>query len=469
MSKLQPVVLAGGAGTRLWPLSREFCPKQFRRFTGQDTMVQATLKRLRGLDAKAPIIVCNDEHRFLAAEQARTIGAVVSALILEPTGRNTAPAIALAAHRALSNDEHAVLLVLPADHYVRDADAFRRAVRTGESIVADGSLLTFGVVPNRPETGFGYIRRGHAVGHGAVRVDRFVEKPDAATAARYVASGDYAWNSGMFMFPARVYLDELERLRPDIAAAVALAAKEFTGDWEFLRPGRSFDAVPAESVDYAVLEKTDKAVMLPIDVGWSDVGSFEALFDLMERDGRGNITRGDVLLDDTENSMVFAESRMVATIGLSDTIVVETADAVLVAARDRSQEVKGLVDRIRSAGRSEHQIHRTVYRPWGTYETVAASERYQVKRIMVNPGASLSLQMHNHRSEHWTVVRGTANVMCGERELVLHENQSTYIPIGSKHRLANLGRIPLHLIEVQVGSYLGEDDIVRFEDAYGRG
>ncbi len=467
--EILPVILAGGAGTRLWPLSRELYPKQYLPLAGEHTMLQATLDRLDGLDVLSPYVVCNDEHRFLAAEQMRSLGTDWGALILEPKGRNTAPAIALAAHRAAANGGDPVLLVLPADHFIADAQAFRSAVRTGAEIVRDGKLLTFGVVPDRPETGFGYIRAGAAMGKGASCVAEFVEKPDAETAERYVESGEYAWNSGMFMFRAKAFLAELEKHRPDIADAVAEAAAHFKADLDFLRPGESFACVPAESIDFAVMEKTDRAVVLPIDVGWSDVGSFGALLAVVERDAAGNGVRGDVLSVDTRDSLLIAESRLIAALGVTDTIVVETADAVLVAARDRAQDVKRLVDTIKRRGRTEHQLHRRVYRPWGTYETIAESDRYQVKRITVNPGAALSLQMHHHRSEHWIVVRGTATVVCGEKELVLHENESTYIPMGSRHRLTNPGKIPLHLIEVQVGSYLGEDDIVRFDDVYGRG
>ena len=464
-----PVVLAGGSGTRLWPLSRELYPKQFLKLAGEQSLLQSTLTRLVGLAHEPPYLVCNDEHRFLAAEQCRAIGVRWGAILLEPKGRSTAPAIALAALHAVRDGADPTLLVLPADHVIRDAAAFRRAVQTGTVLVESDALLAFGVVPDRAETGYGYVRSGAPLDGAGYRVAQFVEKPNAETAARYVASGDYAWNSGMFMFKAHAYLNELDRFRPDILAAVKRAFDSMRGDLDFLRPGAEFASAPAESIDYAVMERTDRAVVLPIDVGWSDVGSFEALLAVTERDAHGNAHRGDVIDIDCKDSLVIAESRLVTTLGLTGVVVVETADAVLVAASDRTQDVKRIVDAIKATGRTEHQLHRRVYRPWGSYETIAAGERYQVKLITVNPGAALSLQMHHHRSEHWIVVRGTARVVCGESDSVLHENESTYIPIGTRHRLANPGKIPLHLIEVQAGSYLGEDDIVRFEDAYGRG
>jgi mannose-1-phosphate guanylyltransferase/mannose-6-phosphate isomerase len=464
-----PVVLAGGSGTRLWPLSRELYPKQFLKLAGEHSLLQSTLTRLVGIDHLPPYLVCNDEHRFLAAEQCRAIGVRWGAILLEPKGRSTAPAIALAALQAVRSDADPTLLVLPADHVIADTAAFTRAVAQGAALVADGGLLTFAVVPDRAETGYGYIRSGAAVDGGGFRVAEFVEKPNAETAARYLASGDYAWNSGMFMFKARSFLAELERFRPDILTAVQGAFESMQGDLDFLRPGPEFATSPAESIDYAVMERTDRALVLPIDVGWSDVGSFEALLAVTERDAHGNSHRGDVIDIDSRDSLVIAQSRLVATLGLEGVVVIETADAVLVAANDRTQDVKRIVDTIKASGRSEHQLHRRVYRPWGSYETIAAAERYQVKLITVNPGAALSLQMHHHRSEHWIVVRGTARVVCGDSDSVLHENESTYIPIGTRHRLANPGKIPLKLIEVQAGSYLGEDDIVRFEDAYGRG
>jgi mannose-1-phosphate guanylyltransferase/mannose-6-phosphate isomerase len=469
MSELIPVLLAGGTGSRLWPLSRELYPKQFLKLEGDRSLLQETLTRLSGLDAAPPYLVCNDEHRFLAAEQCRAIGRGWGAILLEPEGRNTAPAIALAALHACRSGDDPVLLVLPADHHIRDGDRFRDAVRQGLSLVADGALLTFGVVPDRAETGYGYIRSGESIGGGGFRVAEFVEKPNAETAARYVASGAYAWNSGMFMFRARAFLDELRRHRADVLESVEAATIAMRDDLDFLRPGPQFKDAPSVSIDYGVMEKTDRAIVLPVDIGWSDVGSFEALLAVTPRDSHGNWRQGDIIDIDTSNSVLVAQSRLLATLGLEEVVVVETADAVLVAAKDRAQDVKRIVEALKASGRREHVLHRRVFRPWGSYETIASGDRYQVKLIHVNPGAALSLQMHHHRSEHWVVVRGTAQVVCGDAEMVLHENESTYIPLGSRHRLANPGKIPLHLIEVQVGSYLGEDDIVRFEDAYGRG
>jgi mannose-1-phosphate guanylyltransferase/mannose-6-phosphate isomerase len=428
-----------------------------------------TLARLAGLDMAEPFVVCNDEHRFLAAEQLRSLGVRRSTILLEPKGRNTAPAIALAALHAMKSGSDPVLLILPADHYIREEATFRGAVCRAAALAQAGELVTFGVVPDRAETGYGYIRMGGATEGGARRVAEFVEKPDAATAARYVSSGDFLWNSGMFVFRASAYLDELHRHRPDILAAVEAAAANSRVDLDFVRPGGEFARAPAESIDYAVMERTERAVVVPIAAGWSDVGSFEALLSVLPRDPAGNVLIGDVIDSDSRGSVLLAQSRLLATIGLENLVVIETADAVLVAPKDRAQDVKSVVEKLRAEGRREHQTHLRVYRPWGSYESIATGERYQVKLITVDPGASLSLQMHHHRSEHWIVVRGTARVTCDESELVLHENESTYIPIGARHRLSNPGRIPLHLIEVQAGSYLGEDDIVRFDDVYGRG
>jgi len=469
MTRVLPVVLAGGAGTRLWPLSRELYPKQFLKLTGAQTMLQATLLRLVGLDAAAPYLICNEDHRFIVAEQCRAIGVDWGAIVLEPVARNTAPAIALAALYATSNGDDPVMLVLAADHHIADPDAFRAAVACGADLVQSDELLTFGVVPEVPETGYGYIKAGAAIDAHAYAVAQFVEKPDLETAKKYLAAGDYYWNSGMFMFKASSYLNELEVHRPDIFEACRAAAKTMSSDLDFKRPGPEFSKSPSESIDYAVMEKTNRSVVLPIDVGWSDVGSWKALWEVSARDSADNHVRGDVVAVDTSGSLLISEGRLLATVGVRDLMVIETSDAVLVAQRDHAQDVKRIVDKLRASKRAEHQTHQRVYRPWGSYETVEQGDRYQVKRLTVNPGATLSLQMHHHRSEHWVVVQGTATVTCGEKEFVVHENESTYIPIGSKHRLANPGKIPLHLIEVQVGSYLGEDDIVRFQDAYGRG
>lgn len=468
MTAVLPVILAGGAGTRLWPLSRELYPKQLLPLISERTMLQQTLTRLEGVQAAPPLIVCNEQHRFVIAEQCRAIGAAWGAIILEPAARNTAPAIALAAHYAMRDGDDPILLVLAADHHIADEAGFRGALEEAAGAVTSDELLTFGVVPRVAETGYGYIKAGARAGEHVRRVERFVEKPDRATAQCYLESGDYYWNSGMFMFHASTYLKELAEHRPDIHRVCADAAAAMSNDLDFLRPGAAFGESPAESIDYAVMEKTRRCLVLPVDIGWSDVGSWKALWEVSSRDADDNHVRGDVVAVDTSRSLLISDGRLLATVGVNDLMVIETADAVLVASRDRAQDVKRVVDALKLAERSEHQIHQRVYRPWGSYETVEDGDRHQVKRITVKPGATLSLQMHHHRSEHWVVVRGTARVTCDEREFVVHENESTYIPIGSRHRLANPGKIPLDLIEVQVGSYLGEDDIVRFQDAYGR-
>jgi mannose-1-phosphate guanylyltransferase/mannose-6-phosphate isomerase len=475
------VVLSGGAGTRLWPLSREHFPKQLLPLTGGgETMLQATVARTAGLPGVgAPVVVCNEAHRFMVAEQLRQAGVEGTRIVLEPIGRNTAPAIALAAHAALgaaaasgdAADSDPLLLVLPADHVVRDVAAFQAAVRAALPAAAAGRLVTFGVVPEAPETGYGYIRRAAVAGAsgGVYPIDRFVEKPDLATAQGFLASGEYYWNSGMFLFGARRYLRELETQAPDIAEAVTAAFGAAKGDLDFLRiDAEAFAACRSDSIDYAVMEKTREAVVVPLAAGWSDVGSWSSLHAAVESDVDGNVLRGDVIAEDTRDSFVFSESRLVATVGLDSHVVVETKDAVLVAPRDRVQDVKALVARIKAAGRSEHSLHREVFRPWGSYDSVESGERYQVKRLSVNPGASMSLQLHHHRAEHWIVVSGTARITRNDEVFLLEENESTFIPLGAKHRIENPGKIPLHIIEVQSGSYLGEDDIVRFEDRYGR-
>ena len=489
---ITPVILSGGSGTRLWPLSREHFPKQLLPLAGgSETMLQATVARTAGLPAVgAPVVVCNEAHRFMVAEQLRQAGVEGARIVLEPVGRNTAPAIALAAHAALAaaGTAHAadaasdgpgpLLLVLPADHVVRDVAAFQAAVRAALPAAEAGRLVTFGVVPEGPETGYGYIRRaaeplaglkGATPGGAVYPIDRFVEKPDLATAERFVASGEYYWNSGMFLFGARRYLRELEAQAPDIAAAAAAAFTAAKSDLDFVRiEAETFGACRSDSIDYAVMEKTRDAVVVPLAAGWSDVGSWSSLHAAVGSDADGNVLRGDVIAEDTRDSFVFSESRLVATVGLDAHVVVETKDAVLVAPRDRVQDVKALVARIKAAGRSEHSLHREVFRPWGSYDSVENGERYQVKRLSVNPGASMSLQLHHHRAEHWIVVSGTARITRNDEVFLLEENQSTYIPVGAKHRIENPGKIPLHIIEVQSGSYLGEDDIVRFEDRYGR-
>jgi mannose-1-phosphate guanylyltransferase/mannose-6-phosphate isomerase len=471
--QLTPVVLSGGAGTRLWPLSRELYPKQLLPLTSEFTMLQETVRRLAGLPVTAPIVVCNDAHRFIVAEQLRAIGAPAQAIVLEPVGRNTAPAIALAALSALSasaghGDGDALLLVLPADHVIRDLGAFHAAVQVAAAAARSGQLVTFGVVAHAPETGYGYIQRGAALADGW-RIARFVEKPERSKAEEFLASGGYYWNSGMFVFSARQYLEELRRLAPDIAAACAQAYASAQRDLDFTRiDATAFAACRAESIDYAVLERTGNAVVVPLDAGWSDVGSWSSLHAACTPDANGNVIRGDVLAEETHDSYLHAESRLVAVVGLKDHVVVETKDAVLVAPRDRVQDVKALVARIRQDGRSEHMLHREVFRPWGSYDSLDSGERFQVKRLTVRPGGVLSLQLHHHRAEHWVVVSGTARITRGEEVFLLEENQSTYIPIGVRHRIENPGKVPLHIIEVQSGGYMGEDDIVRFEDQYGR-
>ena len=467
--KLTPVVLSGGAGTRLWPLSRELYPKQLLPLTGEHTMLQETVLRLEGLAVTAPVVVCNDAHRFVVAEQLRAIHAPARSIVLEPAGRNTAPAIALAALAAIGTGaSDALLLVLPADHVIRDVSAFQVAVQTAATAARSGKLVTFGVVPHSPETGYGYIERGEADGD-AWRIARFVEKPDRARAEEFLARGGYYWNSGMFVFGARVYLDELRRLAPDIAAACEQAFASAQRDLDFTRiDAAAFAACRSESIDYAVMERTGSAVVVPLDAGWSDVGSWSSLHAACKADADDNVIRGDVLAEDTHGSYLHAESRLVAVVGLKDHVVVETKDAVLVAPRDRVQDVKALVARIKGGGRSEHLLHREVFRPWGSYDSLDSGERFQVKRLSVRPGGVLSLQLHHHRAEHWVVVSGTARITRGDEVFLLEENQSTYIPIGVRHRIENPGKVPLHIIEVQSGGYLGEDDIVRFEDQYGR-
>ena len=472
MTILVPVLLSGGSGTRLWPLSRETHPKQFQPLVGEGSLLQATWRRIEGLPGlAAPIVVANEEHRFMVAEQLRQAGVAPSALLLEPVGRNTAPAIAVAALQAMAAGDDPLLLVLPSDHVIRDVPAFHAAVQAAVAAAAQGALVTFGIVPSGPETGYGYIKAAAARGDGPVRaVERFVEKPDLATAQAYVASGDYVWNSGMFLFRASRFLEELQRFAPAIVAAAQAALAGARRDVDFLRLDRAaFEACPADSIDYAVMEKTDAAAVLPVDVGWSDVGSWSALWEIADQDPGGNAHHGDVIAIDCRNTLAWGGRRLVSLLGLRDVIVVDTDDAVLVAARDQVQQVKDIVARLKADKRPEASVHRKVYRPWGSYDGVDSGERFQVKRIVVKPGAALSLQMHHHRAEHWIVVSGSARVTCDDKVFILGENQSTYIPLGSKHRLENPGVVPLELIEVQSGSYLGEDDIVRFEDVYGRG
>ncbi len=466
MLPILPVILSGGSGTRLWPLSREAYPKQFLPLVGDVTMLQATWNRVAAIAGKAPIVVANQEHRFMAAEQLRECNVTPQALILEPIGRNTAPAIAIAALQALATGEDALLLVLPSDHVVRDDAAFHAAVGQAAIAADAGKLVTFGIVPTAPETGYGYIKAQAGVGVRAV--DRFVEKPDLATAQQYVASGEYYWNSGMFLFKASRYLEELEALQPAILSACRTALDKASRDTDFIRlDADAFAASPNDSIDYAVMEKTADAAVVPLDAGWNDVGSWSALWEVSDKDADGNACHGDVIALDCRNSYAYG-TRLIAMVGLQDVVVVETDDAVFVGHKDRVQDVKEIVGQIKRDGRSEAAAHRKVYRPWGAYDSIDNGARFQVKRITVKPGATLSLQMHHHRAEHWIVVSGTAEVTRGDDVILLTENQSTYIPLGVTHRLKNPGKLPLELIEVQSGSYLGEDDIVRFEDNYGR-
>jgi mannose-1-phosphate guanylyltransferase/mannose-1-phosphate guanylyltransferase/mannose-6-phosphate isomerase len=465
-----PVILAGGSGTRLWPLSREFYPKQLINMYNRHTMLQNTVLRLKDMaDMDAPLIVCNEAHRFMTAEQLHRIQVTPQAIILEPAAKNTAPAIALAAIELMERGQDPVMLVLPADHRIDDVSAFYRGIEQGKTLAEEGYLITFGIVPDGPETGYGYIQKGSPLEDNVCRIQRFVEKPDLDTAQSYLSSGDYCWNSGMFMFKASAILKELEAHAPDMVEICRNAVARGRQDLDFFRVDQAvFDQVTADSIDYAVMEKTDQGVMVSLDAGWNDLGSFDALWQTEEKDGHTNVIKGDVLTHDVKGSYLHAQSRLVTAVGVDSMVVVETRDAVLVAPRDRVQDVKQIVNQLKSRGREESATHAKVYRPWGDYETIDQSLRYQVKRITVKPGAKLSLQKHFHRAEHWTVVSGTAIVTRGEETLMLKEDQSTYIPLGTVHRLENPGKIPLELIEVQSGPYLGEDDIVRLDDIYGR-
>ena len=468
--RYSPVILTGGAGSRLWPVSREYYPKPLLPMFGDNTLLQETVLRLDGLDDPgAPLLVCNEEHRFLVAEQVQSLGKETDAIILEPEGRNTAPALTVAALQLVEANPGVLMVVMPADHVIPDRGAFQQAVAAGSELADQGYLVTFGTVADKPETGYGYIRRGSEISAGMYQVSSFVEKPDLATAESYLAAGDYYWNSGIFLMRADRWLEEIGSRRPDILAACQQAMASAKRDSDFVRLGKdAFLACPSDSIDYAVMEKTDRAAVVPLEAGWSDVGSWSSIWEVSERDAQGNVTKGDVLIHDVKNSLFMAENRCIAAVGVEDVVVVETADAVLVTCKDNCQDVKEIVSKLKDGGREEHRFHRRVYRPWGDFEGVDQGPRYQVKRLTVKPGAQLSLQMHHHRAEHWIVVSGTARVTRGDDVFILSENESTYIPIGTTHRLENPGTIPLEIIEVQSGSYLGEDDIVRFEDVYNR-
>ncbi|MGB0465977.1 MAG: mannose-1-phosphate guanylyltransferase/mannose-6-phosphate isomerase [Pontibacterium sp.] len=467
---MTPLILSGGSGTRLWPLSRTLYPKQFLPLNSDLTMLQETADRLKGMDTNNPYVICNEEHRFLVAEQMLQLG-LKSNIILEPVGRNTAPAITLAAlAMQAAGQADSVLLVLAADHVIKDQTAFHNAVEQALPLAQAGKLATFGIIPTEPATGYGYIKGASAENTEAVRpVEAFVEKPDLAVAQTYLESGEYFWNSGMFMFRADRYLEELKTHRPDILEACEKSMQQTRSDLDFQRvDAEAFTQCPEDSIDYAVMEKTDQAVVVPLDAGWNDVGSWAALWEIKDKDARNNVAIGDVILEDTSNSYVYARDRLVSVLGVDDLVVVDTKDAVLVTTKERGQDVKAIVNQLKTADRPEYLNHREVYRPWGKYDSIDNGERYQVKHITVKPGERLSVQMHHHRAEHWIVVKGTAEVRCGDKTFLLSENQSTYIPLGEVHQLHNPGQVMLELIEVQSGSYLGEDDIVRFEDIYGR-
>ncbi|MBL8414927.1 MAG: mannose-1-phosphate guanylyltransferase/mannose-6-phosphate isomerase [Propionivibrio sp.] len=476
---IQPVVLSGGSGTRLWPLSREKYPKQLLPLIGEDSLLQATVRRVEGiagLQVAVPMIVCNEEYRFVIAEQMRLMGKE-GPILLEPIGRNTAPALTLAALAAMRDGADPILLVMPADHVILDTPAFHDVVRQGAMLADAGAVVTFGITPDSPETGYGYIQSGPALGQGsACKIARFVEKPDLVTAQSYLDAGSYLWNSGLFMMRASVWLSAIGVCREDIFSACHTAWAQGSADGEFLRVGKdAFAHCPADSIDYAVMERIaageltlPAGVVIPLSAGWSDVGAWDALWKVLAKDSAGNVAQGDVLLHGCRNTLALSAGRLLACIGVQDLVVVETPDAILVSHKDKTQEVKQIVDRLKRDGRSEGQLHRKVFRPWGSYDGVDAGERFLVKRIVVKPGAILSMQMHHHRAEHWIVVRGTAKVTREDTTYLVSENESTFIPLGIKHRLENPGRLPLEMIEVQSGSYLGEDDIVRFEDIYGR-
>jgi len=470
-----PVILLGGSGTRLWPISRKNHPKQFLNLMGDQTLLQATLSRLEGIrNLDTSIVICNEEHRFTAPEQLAERDKELGDIILEPVGKNTAPAVAISALRALQRHEDALLLVLPADHVIQDTAAFQKAINVAISAAGQNSLVTLGIVPDKPETGYGYIKCGKEIkdvspGNPLYKVKQFVEKPNTEKAESYIRSGGYFWNSGMFLFKASVYLKELEEFQPEILASCKSSLEKSEHDLDFIRLDKeSFEHCPSDSIDYAIMEKTNNAVIVPLDAGWSDIGSWDALWEIEPKNAQGNVLSGDVLTHNTRDCLVKAENKLVTLVGVENLVVIETKDAILVSAKDQVQDVKAIVEQLRAKDRSEATLHREVYRPWGKYDGVDLGDRFQVKRITVKPGESTSMQMHHHRSEHWIIVSGVAEVTCGDKVFLCTENQAAYIPQGSKHRIANPGKLPMEMIEVQTGSYLGEDDIVRFEDQYGR-
>lgn len=474
-SAVVPIILSGGTGSRLWPLSRELNPKQFLSLVSENSMLQETLVRLQGNSTVStesdPVIVCNDAHRFLAAEQLRQINYQNPAIILEPEGRNTAPAICVAALHLIAQNQDPIMLILPADHVISDGDSFHQTLAQGAELAEKGKLVTFGIFADSPETGYGYIQQGEMIDktNNAFLISRFVEKPDKQTALSYIDSGDYLWNSGMFMFKSSVFIQELEKYQPEMVKCCRQALKLAKNDCDFIRlDAASFISSPADSIDYAVMEKTEHAIVIPLDANWSDVGSWDALWEIGKKDSQGNVCHGDLILEQVNNSYIHADYRLVAAIGMENCIIIETADAILVADKNQAQKVKSIVQTLKSQKRDEAILHQRVYRPWGSYETLDEELRFKVKRIIVNPGSTLSLQMHHHRAEHWVIVRGTAKITQGNKEFILTEDQSTYIPLGTTHRLENPGVIPLEIIEIQSGSYLGEDDIIRFSDQYGR-
>lgn len=467
---ITPVIMAGGAGSRLWPLSRELYPKQFLTVIGEQSMLQQTVSRLSDIPHDAPLLVCNEEHRFIVAEQMRFMGCKHNGIILEPVGKNTAPAVAISALHAMNNshDKEPILLVLPADHVIENEEAFKASIERALPHAENDQLVTFGIIPTAPETGYGYIKSGEKI-DDAFSVCEFVEKPDLSTAEKYLESGNYYWNSGMFLFKASRYLEELEKFAPNILDVCVRATSETVQDLDFIRVNKEiFETCPDDSIDYAVMEKSKSVVVIPMDADWSDVGSWSALWDISKKDDNNNVINGDVLTVKSNNNYLYSESKLIATVGVDNLIVVETKDALLVADKSQVQDVKSIVQKLKENNRTEHHIHREVYRPWGKYDSIDSGHRDHVKRITVSPGEKLSIQKHYHRAEHWIVVSGTASVTKGDETILVTEDQSTYIPLGTIHALENPGKIPLEMIEVQTGSYLGEDDIVRFEDRYGR-